>query len=168
MRDSDRTESQAVAGAHASPALMCPTMRKSVGAALSTEVAVTESQKPLAGRRAIVVDDHPLVLAAVTGYLVSAGCEVVSFSSFTDAKNHMVSSAVDILVTDVRLGAFNGLQLVGLAKSRWPATVAVVISGFDDPVLRREAELMDATFLLKPMTRDELVSAVIDRESDAH
>ena len=63
-------------------------------------------------------------LASVVGYLASAGCDVVSFTRFDDAKHHLMSAALDILITDLRLGAFNGLQLVGRAKSRWPGITA--------------------------------------------
>jgi CheY-like chemotaxis protein len=126
------------------------------------EPEALDVDRPLAGRQAVVVDDHPIVLASVAGYLASAGCAVVAFTSFADAKSHLGITVLDILVTELRLGAFNGLQLVGRAKSRWPDTTAVVFSGVDDPVLRREAEMMGAAFLLKPLTRAAIIGAVMN------
>ncbi len=65
--------------------------------------------------------------------------------------------SVDVLITDVRLGAFNGLQLVVRAKSISPDVVAVVLTGFDDHVLHQEAVGVGAHFLLKPIRVEQLL-----------
>ena len=56
----------------------------------------------------------------------------------------------DALIVDIRLGEDNGLQLVHLAKRSHPSLVIVVVSGYDDPVLRHEARQAGAAYLLKP------------------
>ena len=42
----------------------------------------------------------------------------------------------DLLIVDIRLGEFNGLQLIMLSRTQIPA---IVISGFADPLLQHEA-----------------------------
>ena len=62
----------------------------------------------------------------------------------------------DALVADVRLGDYNGLQLVHLMKQRNPSAVVIAISGIDDPVLRTEAAKAGAAYLLKPTELSQL------------
>jgi DNA-binding NtrC family response regulator len=113
---------------------------------------------PLAGRRVVVVDDDSPLLEAVTGVLKEAGCAVAAFGRFQDAKQHLATKdPPDVLITDVRLGAFNGLQLALKCKLEHPSMVAVVMTGFDDPVLRRDAETSGAHYLLKPVRPDTLI-----------
>ena len=50
------------------------------------------------------------------------------------------------MVADVRLGDFNGIQLGILAKNAWPDVRIVIMSGWDDPVLRHEAEQLGASY----------------------
>jgi FixJ family two-component response regulator len=54
----------------------------------------------------------------------------------------------DVLLVDVRLGAFNGLQLVAMAERPIPT---IVMTGHDDVALRAAAERMGAEFLVKPI-----------------
>ena len=113
---------------------------------------------PLAGRRAVVVDDDPSLLEALSSVLKEAGCAVTAFDRFQDAKQYLATKEPpDILITDVRLGAFNGLQLALKSKLEHPSLVAVVMTGFDDPVLRRDAEMSGAHYLLKPVRPDALI-----------
>jgi YesN/AraC family two-component response regulator len=65
-----------------------------------------------------------------------------------------------VLVTGVRLGAYNGLQLVMLAKAERPDITAVVLSGFDDPVLRHDATSIGASFRVKPVPHEQLLDGV--------
>jgi len=50
----------------------------------------------------------------------------------------------DLVVADVRLGAFNGLHLA--MRAIWSGIPAIVL-GFEDGVLRREAAAMGAAYL---------------------
>ena len=95
--------------------------------------------------------------------LTAAGFKVSATDNYHEAKALLLTDPPLLLVTEIRLGAFNGLQLAlraGSAGSMRPRTTVVVTSGFEDPVLRYEAERAGATFVLKPFTGDELLAAV--------
>jgi FixJ family two-component response regulator len=62
-----------------------------------------------------------------------------------------------VLLVDVRLGAFNGLQLVAMAERPIPT---IVMTGHDDVALRAAAERMGAEFLVKPIPSDLLIATV--------
>jgi DNA-binding NtrC family response regulator len=108
-------------------------------------------------RRVLVVDDEPALLDAVRYAFERAGLEVVACRSFEDARTRILSEDFDALVTDVRLGAFNGLQLAVIARNRLPNLGIVVFSGYDDPVLREEASGLGAAYLVKPVTGERLL-----------
>jgi DNA-binding response OmpR family regulator len=111
-------------------------------------------------RRAILVDDDPSLLRLMKSWLSEIGYETDEFAEFEPAKQRLMSSTPHVLITDVRLGAFNGLQLVVLAKLAHPEIVAIVLTGFDDPVLRKAATDAGAVFLAKPLSGAQLVDVV--------
>src|SRR6476619_5536155 len=63
----------------------------------------------------------------------------------------------DLLIADVRLGAFNGLQLLVSSPRSVPA---IVITGFADPVLESDARQHGADYVLKPVTPSVLLDMV--------
>src|SRR5207253_7735839 len=103
-----------------------------------------------------------------TGILRLAGHHVTSFSRFENAKAFLATSKPDVLISDVRLGAFNGLQLIVFAKMQHPEMIAVVLTGYDDPVLRTEAAHAGASYLVKPIDADRLLEVVSPRADTAH
>lgn len=86
-----------------------------------------------------------------------AGRDVVACETFQEAREVLLQSNVGVLLTDVRLGAFNGLQLAVVARQLDPRMRIVVFSGVDDPVLREEARRLAAIYLLKPLDPEHLL-----------
>lgn len=107
-------------------------------------------------RRLLIVDDDVALANAIERSLEEAGCEVVAHTTFEGARHALRSEKFDGLLTDVRLGAFNGIQLAVVARDLYPDMRIVVFSGFDDPVLRSEAEHINATYVVKPVSGEEL------------
>ena len=107
-------------------------------------------------RRVLIVDDNPALLEGMLIAFQRDGRNVVACSTFEEARNWLVTEDFNCLMTDVRLGAFNGLQLAVIARDRSPEIGIIVFSGFDDPVLREEAAQLKATYLVKPITAEQL------------
>jgi DNA-binding response OmpR family regulator len=63
----------------------------------------------------------------------------------------------DLLILDVRLGAFNGLQLISTGRVGIPA---IVVTGFDDPVLRADASEFGASYIVKPVPPAALLELI--------
>jgi CheY-like chemotaxis protein len=92
--------------------------------------------------------------------LESAGYRVVSARNFEEAKQALASEAPDILLTDLRLGSYNGLHLVLRSRTDHPEMAALVTSRIPDPVLEAEAQRQSAGFLLLPASDDVLLEAI--------
>jgi two-component system response regulator RegA len=104
----------------------------------------------------VIVDDDDLALSALKRLVAFWGFDVVPFSRFEDARAFISARSPDALIVDVRLGEYNGLQLVHLAKQASPHIAVVAMSGFDDSVIRAEAERAGATYLVKPLDLSRL------------
>jgi two-component system response regulator PilR (NtrC family) len=115
-------------------------------------------------QKILIVDDDPSLLEALERSFLEAGEDVVAHDSFEEARRVLQTTRFDALITDVRLGAFNGLQLAVIGRDTYPDMRLIVFSGFDDPVLRTEAEHVGATYMVKPVTGARLLEVL--RESE--
>lgn len=69
---------------------------------------------------------------------------------------------VAVLVTDIRMPEVDGLQLLRIAKERYPSTLRMVITAYSDvdPILRAINEGLVARYIVKPWHREELFQAL--------
>jgi DNA-binding NtrC family response regulator len=107
--------------------------------------------------RLLIVDDDVSLLDAMQRALRDSMRTVVACDSFEKARQMLKDQSFDALITDVRLGAFNGLQLAVMARDMYPDMRLIVFSGFDDPVLRADAEQIGAAYLVKPVASGDLL-----------
>lgn len=109
---------------------------------------------------ALLVEPDHVDRVSVHWTLAEAGFRVVATNNYRDAESALESRPPLILVTNVRLGAHNGLQLAIRASVRRPRMAVVVTSSRPDAILQAEAECLGATFVLKPVTSRDLLAAV--------
>jgi DNA-binding response OmpR family regulator len=115
--------------------------------------------------RVLVVDDQEDVLATLMRFLTLGGYDPVGLTDFEHARRYIDEFRPDILVTDVRLGAFNGLQLALQMRDRRPSAGIVVLSAWDDSLLREEATSMGAAYHMKPLNKRQLLTAVAEAQA---
>jgi DNA-binding response OmpR family regulator len=108
----------------------------------------------------LIVDDDPQILSLANRYLTHAGFDVAISDDFLQAMFQLRAHRPSVLIVDVRLGDRNGLQLAIIARQQWPDVPIVTISGWDDPVLKREAAACQTVFLTKPFGQSQLVTAI--------
>lgn len=109
---------------------------------------------------ALVVDPKLNEALSTVALLTDEGFEVTVAETFAKAKDRLNTRPPALLITEVRLGEYNGLHLVLRGKAQRPTMAALVMSTIPDPVLQTEAEAMGATFLIKPFDTRELLAAV--------
>ena len=105
----------------------------------------------------LIVDDHRVTRLGLAEMLEQAGYTVVTAGTFPDARRILREDPPDLLIADVRLGSFNGLQLVISGPTRIPA---IVITGYADAVLEAEARRSGADYLVKPFDPDHLLELI--------
>lgn len=114
----------------------------------------------MASTRVLVVDDDVQYLTLLATMVGEGGYTVESKSRFEDAKRALGQHPPDALVTDIRLGAFNGLQLALQMRDAKPTASIVVLSAFDDPMLRQQAASCAAHYFVKPVAAQALLAAL--------
>jgi DNA-binding NtrC family response regulator len=107
----------------------------------------------------IVIGDSD-VRERVARELARADCLVYACARFEQGREVLDRMRPDILITDVRLQEYNGLSLVMRANARSPRTTKIIYTRHDDPVLRREAQLNGAAFVVDVGLSDGLRSSL--------
>ena len=105
----------------------------------------------------LIVDDDPLLLETLGLLFEEEGYRVRTAHTYERGELEMHRSLPDVLLVDVRLGAFNGLQLTAMAERAIPT---IVMTGHDDAFLRRTAHRLGAEYMVKPVPAIELFAAV--------
>jgi DNA-binding NarL/FixJ family response regulator len=112
--------------------------------------------------RVAVVDDHPVVRDGTAALLASQpGLEVVGTASSLEEASALVgSTAIDVLLLDIRLGSDSGLGLLADEIAE-PKPAIIVVTAYDYPQYAEAAlRLGAAGFVLKTAPVRELVDAI--------
>ena len=110
-------------------------------------------------RSVLVVSRDRRRQSDVEGWLRSIGYDVTTASDFDTARRYIDTAPPDILVTDVKLGAYNGLHLAIWLRGRGLKSKAILI-GEVDPVLQEEAARTQATYVAVPLDPTSFSSLV--------
>src|SRR5919204_3282780 len=94
----------------------------------------------------LIVEDDRDTLAGLMALLRSVGYCVMGAEAFEEGRRALEKKPA-LLITDVRLGAFNGLQLLIRARAEAPDLAAIVLTGYSDVVVRSEVERLGALYV---------------------
>jgi two-component system, response regulator RegA len=125
---------------------------------MKSTVAFSEALEPVS---VLVVAPRMQDILFAVRPLSTAHFEITVAETFLQAKALIASRPPALLITEIRLGEYNGLHLVLRGKGTRPDMGAVVTSSVADAVIQAEAERLDATFLQTPTTEAELIAAVL-------
>jgi len=115
--------------------------------------------------RVLIVDDDGATRRGLVQLLAQAGYDATAVGTFDEARRIIGASPPDLLITDIRLEAYNGLQLILNSPRTIPT---IVITGFADPVLEAEARRGGAAYLVKPVQPVELLEVVAEKLAAPH
>ncbi len=122
---------------------------------------MTESDDPPI--RIAIVDDHPVLREGTAALLAAqAGLEVAGVASTLDEADRLVATtAVDVLLLDIRLGSDSGLTWLTPATPDRPRPAVVVLTSYDYPQYAEAALRLGASgFVLKTAPISELLDAI--------
>ncbi|MBL8513943.1 MAG: response regulator [Betaproteobacteria bacterium] len=112
-------------------------------------------------RRALVVDDDPVMVEFVSRTLAKAGFSVESCGDGMSALSLFRAAPFDVVVADVRMPKLSGLGfLQNLRLQPGSPHRVVLLSSMDDGKTRRDALNAGAVaYLVKPATSQAIVEA---------
>ena len=102
----------------------------------------------------LLVECDEAQLSLLGEMIATGGYTVVSCHDFGSARRYLQTHTPCAIVTDLRLGPFNGLHLVLLARG----ITVIVYSDKQDAGIRPEAALTGASYLEKETLRSSLLS----------
>jgi DNA-binding NarL/FixJ family response regulator len=123
---------------------------------------LTEGEDVAEPITAIVADDHPALLAAVTSILTERGINVVgTASNGEEALTKIETRKPRVALLDVRMPRLGGIQVAERSQRSAPETAVVLYTGYGDSALLSEA--LDAGvrgFVVKDAPLGDLVRAI--------
>jgi DNA-binding NtrC family response regulator len=108
----------------------------------------------------LVVDTDATALAELVELLRGAGYKATGAPTFETARQLLETAVFDLLMTDVRLMAHNGLHLVVRSRVLQRAPTAIVLSSVPDSVDETEARRLGASYLARPVDPESLLAFV--------
>jgi DNA-binding response OmpR family regulator len=104
----------------------------------------------------LLVAPSPQIAANAMAGLTDAGLRVTVVTSFKAARASLEARPA-LLISEVRLGEYNGLHLALRARHQG---IHAIVLGADDPVTRHEAESIGAEYLDQACDASRLAAAV--------
>lgn len=114
--------------------------------------------------RVLIVEDDLATRVGLQELLVSAGYTAIVAADFREGRRVLEQEHPDLLIVDLRLQGFNGLQLLHVNPRPIPT---IVVTGFPDDVLQADARRLGAEYMVKPYDPRKLLGLVgrlLDRE----
>ena len=109
----------------------------------------------------LVVEDDPALREALVDTLEIAGCEVLQADSAEAALTLLLESSVDMVVSDINMGAMDGLGLLKEIRRQYPQLPVLLITAYGSVTASVEAIRNGAVdYLVKPFAPALLVEAV--------
>jgi len=107
--------------------------------------------------RILIVEDDRAARIGLRELLGQAGYETIAAGDFREGRRALEYDAPDLLIADLRLEGFNGLQLLHINPRPIPT---IIVTAYHDDVLRAEARQLGAEYLVKPIAPAVLLTTV--------
>jgi DNA-binding response OmpR family regulator len=114
----------------------------------------------------LLVAPEMKVLRRTEGLLSEAGFLVATAATFEHATVLLASLNPDLLIAEVRLGAFNGLHLAVRCRIDHPLVPVIITHATPDVVLETEARRHGAIFMVTPLDNPEFLPRVKEAIED--
>ena len=106
----------------------------------------------------LFVDDEPGVLRALQRIFLEENYRILTAPSAAEALKVLESETVHLVITDHRMPAMTGAQLLKELKQRWPATIRIMLTGYADvqSIMGAVNEGAVYKFITKPWNDEDL------------
>jgi two-component system response regulator RegA len=132
------------------------------------ENMMTESPSPLSGRPLLLVDDDATFVRVLARALGSRGFEVITATSFDEARALARRHHPRYCVLDLKLGEDNGLRLIPELHVLVPDIRVLLLTGYASIATAVEAIKRGAhDYLAKPVDADAVVRALLDGDNES-
>ncbi len=112
--------------------------------------------------RILIVDDDEGLVRIIGEYLSACGFEPEPAASAAQARNFLMRSKCDAVLSDFQMPGESGLDLLDHIKSRYSGLPFILMTGSHSSRLKHEAMKMGSTgYIEKPFQLKDLVKAIV-------
>ena len=115
----------------------------------------------------LLVDTDTHRAGQLSASLHQVGFAVTNSGGFEDAMLCVRTAAPDLVITNVRLGAYNGLHLIMRIRAVHPQTAAILTCAAHDPVLQSDAAAFGAEYAVAPWNDPKPFVELVSRLASA-
>ena len=109
----------------------------------------------------LIVDDEPIICERLKAFIEKEGHQVETFVDPGKALERLGAKDFDILISDIRMGEIDGIQVMERATEKSNRIKVVMITGYATMELAREAMAKGAfDFIAKPFKSKEIRSTI--------
>jgi two-component system response regulator HydG len=109
----------------------------------------------------LIIDDDTAFCQMLQKFLAKKGYDVVASYSAPDAKREFEGQNFDVILTDLRLPDYDGIQLLSDIKSSNPSTAVIVMTGYAEVGSAVQAMKKGAfDYISKPFTPENIVAII--------
>jgi len=117
--------------------------------------------------RLLVVDDEENILNSLSKILECSEdfkSEITTAPNGTEALGRLVEKEFDLILADYKMPGMTGVELLTKVKEIWPRIIRILITGFSDINIAREAinKAHVYSYIGKPWDNDELLLTVAE------
>jgi PAS domain S-box-containing protein len=114
------------------------------------------------GQTVLVVEDNPNMRRTVLRQVRQLGYRTLECETAMAALDILQHEQVDLLMTDIVMpGGLDGIELIRLARKRWPALKVLLTTGFPQSRVDEASDVLgDLRLLSKPYSREQLATVL--------
>jgi CheY-like chemotaxis protein len=106
--------------------------------------------------RVLCVDDEPLIRTMLADSVAELGLTALTAKDGEEAVALLDDELVDLVITDIRMGAISGWEVAEHARALDPAMPIIYVSGFPS----KGKSLPGAIYIAKPFRPHEIETAI--------
>ena len=111
--------------------------------------------------RVLILDDEPIVCKRLKPAFQKMGHSVETFTDSAQALDRLRETTFDLVVTDLKMEGFDGIQILDAVKASSAATQVIVITGFATLETAKESYRKGAfDFVAKPFKLRDILDCV--------
>ena len=80
----------------------------------------------------LCVDDEPNILASLRRVFRASGYRVLTAESAARGLDILEQEQVNVVISDMRMPEMDGARFLALVRSKWPATLRMLLTGYSD------------------------------------
>lgn len=112
-------------------------------------------------RKILVIEDDAAFCQMLQKFLMKQGHDVAISLTAPDAKSKFKTSSFDVILTDLRLPDYDGIQLLSDIKELHPQTPVILMTGYAEVGTAVSAMKKGAfDYIAKPFTPDEMLMLI--------